>query len=221
MHIEPKKSTIVPNMSTFAFSDNLSVTLFGKTRRAVLSLLYTHADESFYLRQIARSAAAGLGSVQRELQSLHSVGIITRTASGRQVYYKANTQCPVFAELKTLIMKTAGAGDVLKTALAPLADRITVAFIYGSVAAGTEKRESDIDIMVVGKLTFAEVVTALQKAQQTLGREINPSVYPEAEFKAKLATDNHFLKSVVNTPILFLVGGKRELARLAKKRLAD
>jgi len=208
-------------MSTNAFSDNLSATLFGKTRRAVLSLLYTHADESFYLRQIARSAGAGLGAVQREMQSLHSVGIITRTSSGRQVYYKANTDCPVFAELKALIIKTAGAGDVLKTALAPLADRISVAFIYGSLAAGTETRASDIDVMVVGKATFAEVVAALQTAQQTLGREINPSVYPEAEFKAKLASDNHFLKSVVKTSLLFLMGGKRELARLAKKRLAD
>jgi len=208
-------------MSTSVFSDNLSTTLFGKTRRAVLSLLYTHADESFYLRQIARSAGAGLGAVQHELQSLHRVGIITRASSGRQVYYKANTQCPVFTELKALIIKTAGAGSVLKTALAPLADRISVAFIYGSVAAGSEKRESDIDIMVIGKATFAEVVAALQNAQQTLGREINPSVYPAVEFKEKVAADHHFLKTVLTTSIIFLIGDKRELARLAKKRLAD
>jgi predicted nucleotidyltransferase len=208
-------------MGTRDFPDNLSNTLFGKTRMAVLSLLYTHADESFYLRQIARSVEAGLGAVQRELQSLYSVGIITRTSSGRQVYYKANTRCPVFAELKALIIKTAGAADVLKTALTPLSDLISVAFIYGSVAAGTEKRGSDIDVMVVGKATFTEVVAALQKAQQTLGREINPSVYPEAEFKAKLAADNHFLKSLMHTQLLFLIGGKRELERLAKKRLAD
>ncbi|MBN2107901.1 MAG: nucleotidyltransferase domain-containing protein [Deltaproteobacteria bacterium] len=208
-------------MNTNIFPDTLSATLFGKTRRAVLSLLYTHADESFYLREITRSAGAGLGAVQRELQSLYRAGIVTRAVSGRQVYYKANTQCPVFSELKALILKTAGAGDVLKTALAPLADRITIAFIYGSVAAGTENRESDIDLMVVGRATFAEIVAVVQKAQQVLGREVNPSVYPEAEFKAKLASDNHFLTSVVKTTLLFLIGGKRELARLAKKRLAD
>ena len=213
--------TIVTIMSTNVFSDNLSITLFGKTRRSVLSLLYAHADESFYVRQIARNAGAGMGSVQRELQSLYSAGIINRTVSGRQVYYKANRECPVFSELKSLIIKTAGVADMLKAALAPLADKMRAAFIYGSIAGGTEKRESDVDIMVVGDVTFAEIVSVLQKAQKAIGREINPSVYPAAEFKAKIAAEHHFLKSVLKTDSIFLIGDKRELERLAQKRLAD
>ena len=207
-------------MGTLPDTDNLSGTLFGKTRRAVLSLLYGHADDAFYLRQIARASGAGLGAVQRELKQLSNAGIVQRIVRGRQVYYQANPRCPVFEELKKLVVKTVGVGAVLQAALAPLADRIKVAFIYGSVARNSEGRESDVDVMVVGKVTFAEIVSSLSEAQKTIGREISPTVYPPAEFRSKLAAGHHFLNTVLKEPTLFLIGGKGELARLAKKPLA-
>ena len=115
-------------MSAINITDNLSATLFGKTRRAVLALLYSHADESFYLRQIARTADVGMGAVQREVKKLSKAGIIRRTVRGRHVYYQANPECPIYAELKSLVIKTVGVGDVLRAALVPITDRITVAF---------------------------------------------------------------------------------------------
>ncbi len=208
-------------MSTFSRADVLSATLFGKTRRAVLSLLYGHADEAFYLRQITRTAGVGLGAVQRELQQLLNAGILLRTVRGRQVYYQANRDCPVFLELKNLVLKTAGVAAILQSALAPLAGRIRIAFIFGSIAAGDEQRGSDGDVLVVGEVTFAEVVSAIQKAQEILDREVNPTVYPPGEFQSKLVTGHHFLKTVLKGPMVFLIGDKRELARLVKKRLAD
>ena len=216
-----KKGTCVPNMGTLIHHDNLSATLFGKTRRAVLSLLFTHADESVYLRQIARISEGGIGAVQREVEALSKAGIIRRTVQGRHVYYQANTECPVFTELKSLITKTAGVSDVLKTALGSLADRISLSFIYGSVARLEDDRKSDIDVLITGDVSFAEIVAALQQAQEILGREINPSVYPDAEFQRKLAAGNHFLKTVLSEPLIFIVGDKDELARLVEKRLAD
>lgn len=72
---------------TSLYNNGLSTTLFGKARRADLSLLYSHADESFYLRQIARTTGIGLGPVQRELKNLTDTGIIIRDVQGRQVYY--------------------------------------------------------------------------------------------------------------------------------------
>lgn len=212
--------TIVPKMDTFLQNDNLSGTLFGKTRRAVLSLLYSHTDESFYLREIARAAGVGLGAVQRELARLSDAGIIRRTVRGNQVYYRANPECPIFAELQSLVVKTAGVGDVLRAALTSLATRIQVALIYGSFARGKERRGSDVDLLVVGDVTFAEVVSALGEAQETLGREINPTVYPPAEFRSKLGEGHHFLTSVSKEPRIFLIGDEHELERLAKKRLA-
>lgn len=216
----PKRSTIVPMMSTLYETDHLSKLLFSKTRRAVLSLLYSHVDEAFYLRQIVRAAGVGLGAVQRELKQLSDAGIIQRVVRGHQVYFQANPRCPVFEELKKLITKTVGVGATLKAALTPLADRIHVAFIYGSIARSEEHRDSDVDVLVVGKVTFSEIVSSLQEAQQTIGREINPTVYPLEEFQLKLAEGHHFLSAVLKGPMLFLVGDKHELARLAKKPVA-
>jgi predicted nucleotidyltransferase len=206
-------------MSTDPPLDKLSATLFGKTRRAVLGLLYGHADQAFYLRQIARLTRVGLGAVQRELEELSSAGIIRRTRRGNQVYFEAHGRCPVFKELKNLITKTVGVGQVLTQALAPLRDQIDVAFVHGSVARGEETRTSDIDLLVIGEATFADVVSALGGAQETLGREVNPAVYPAYEFKTKLAGENHFLRAVMEKPKLFLIGDEHELARLAQERV--
>jgi predicted nucleotidyltransferase len=181
-------------MGDVVINDLLSETLFGKTRRAVLSLLFSHADEKFYLRQLVRVAGGGIGALQREVKSLADAGIINRIGKGRQVYYQANSQCAVFAELKSLIMKTAGMGDTLKMAMLPLAERIQVAFIYGSIARGGESKGSDVDIFVVGDVTFAEVVAVLSPVQQTLNREINPTIYPVDEFRAKQVAGHHFIK---------------------------
>jgi uncharacterized protein len=220
LKVVAKRGTIVPDMSTFLECDNLSMTLFGKTRRAVLSLLYGHADEPFYLRQIARIARVGLGAAQREVKQLSDAGILHREVRGRQVYYQANRHCPVFGELKSLVLKTAGAAGVIQSALAPLADLIRVAFIFGSTAHGEEQKGSDVDLLVVGEVTFGEVVSAIHGAQLALNREINPTVYPPGEFRSKLEAGHHFLKTVLKGPLVFLIGNKHELAGLAKKRLA-
>ena len=208
-------------MSTLNSNEFLSATLFSKTRLAVLSKLFSHADEAYYLRQIARCVGVGIGSLQRELNKLANAGIILRMVRGKQVYYQANPQCPVFPELKSLIVKTTGVTEVIKTALTSLTNHIRVAFIYGSVARMQDKKKSDVDLMIVGDVKFTEVVSALDKAQQQIGREINPTVYPPSEFQLKLSKGNHFIKTLMRETKLFLIGDQRELTRLAKKRLAD
>jgi predicted nucleotidyltransferase len=156
-------------MKTNAGKKDLSSILFSKTRQAILSLLFGHPDESYYLRQIVRRIGFGLGPVQRELKQLTDAGIIRRWDSGHQVYYQANQASPVFKELKSLITKTVGIGDTLRSTLRPLADRITVAFLYGSIARGEENHRSDVDLLVVGDVSFSEVVKALRGAQEDSG----------------------------------------------------
>ena len=196
-------------------NDHLTETLLGKTRRSILSVLYGHADETFYLRQLVRVTGSGTGAVQRELKALAEAGIIRRIGKGRQVYYQANAQCAVYPELKSLITKTAGMGDVLKMAILPLAERIRTAFIYGSIARGGERRGSDVDIFVVGDVTSTEVLETLSPVQLTLNREINPTVYPVEEFRAKHTAGHHFLKSVLEEKKIFLIGDENDLAKLA------
>jgi predicted nucleotidyltransferase len=191
--------------------------LFGKTRQALLALLYTRPDEELLQEQLIQHAGLGRGSVQRELEFLARAGIARRTVHGRQVYFQANPACPIFPELRSLVVKTSGVADVLRAAFAPLASRIRVAFVYGSVARGEERRASDVDVMVVGEATFSEVVDALASAQDALGREVNPTVYPPDEFRAKINAKHHFLVTIIKGDKLFLIGDQRELGRLAKK----
>jgi uncharacterized protein len=193
---------------------NFSTALFGKTRNGVLGLLFGHPDESFYVREIARTLGSGQGAIQRELESLEKSGILVRSTRGRQVFYQANAQSPIFGEIKSLITKTVGGVQILIQALAPLADKIQVAFIFGSMAEGQQHRDSDVDLFIVGDVSFGDVVEALDSAQKRLVREINPVTYPVAEFKEKISQKHHFVTSVLHGPKLFLIGGERELAEL-------
>lgn len=188
--------------------------LFGKTRQAILALLYGHTDQSFYHREIVRKTGVGMGAAQREVKQLSKAGIIKRTVRGNLVYYQVDSTCPVFKELKGLVVKTVGMADVLRNSLNPLVSHIRVAFIYGSVVHGKERNGSDVDILVVGDITFAEVSLALSDAQKKLLREVNPSVYPVKEFQSKVAKGHHFLKSVINQDKIFLIGDENALKRL-------
>ena len=194
----------------------IAAALFGKAQQALLSLFFLRPEQSFYLRQIVRMAGTGQGATQRELARWVEAGLLLRERRGNQVHYRVNTASPVFPELKALTVKTVGVADVLRDALAGLARRIEVAFIYGSVARGEEKNDSDVDVIVVGDVLFGDVVAALGGVHDRIGRELNPSVFPRQEFRKKLRAGHHFLTSVMTTPKLFLIGSERELKRLGE-----
>lgn len=213
----PVLGIIGPMMGTQSYSLNSS--LFGKVRSSVLALLFCHSDKAFYFREIERSVGMGRGAVQRELENLVNAGLVTRRKHGNQTYYQANPKSAIFSEVKSLMVKTAGVADVLRESLMPLADRITTAFIYGSFAKGTETAASDVDVLIIGDVTFAEVVDRLAAVQETIGREVNPSVYPAAEFMTKVSEARHFVASVMGEPRIFLIGDEDVLGRLVEKRL--
>jgi len=210
-------STIVLGMSTSA---GLADLLFGRTRGAVLALLYGRADQSFYTREIAREIDASVGAVQRELENLSKVGLILRKSVGSQVHYQANRETPIFPEMRALINKTIGVFGVLSSALRPLSKQIIAAFVYGSVAREQETAQSDVDLMVVGKATLDQVLSRVSTTEKAIGRSINPTVYSVAEFKSKLATENHFLTSVLKGQKVFLLGDEDELRKMGGIRLA-
>ncbi len=198
-------------------NENFCSGLFGKTRQAVLALLYGQTDRSFYTKQILDSVKIGRGTVQRELKNLTDTGIIIREVQGRQVYYRANEKCPIFNELKSIVRKTFGIADVIRQSLAAKADKMRVAFVFGSVAMSTDDRRSDIDLMVVGEITFGELISLLKPAEKQVGREITAVVYPVAEFKKKVKDDHHFVKTVLEGEKIFVIGSEGELRRLVKR----
>ncbi len=208
-------------MGTTYHKDSLAAALFGETRRAVFALLYGHPDRAYHLRQVVRLTGSGQGAVQRELGLLADAGIITRERLGNLVLFQANTRCPVFPELRSLMVKTAGLADVLRHALEPLGTMIRAAFVYGSFADGRDTASSDVDVMIVGDVSFGDVVGAFLPVQDTLDREINPTVFPPEEFQRKAKEGTGFVSRVMNGNRIFLVGDEDELARVAREPLGD
>jgi predicted nucleotidyltransferase len=198
--------------------NTLSDGLFSKTRQAVLAFLYGRTDSTFYTKQILDALKIGRGTVQRELKNLTNAGIIVREVQGHQVYYRANEHCPIFNELKNIVRKTFGVADVIRQSLATEANKIRLAFIFGSVARSADDRKSDIDVMVVGNISFGETVDLLSTAEEQLTREINAVVYPVAEFRQKVKSDHHFVNIVLAEDKIFLVGDDSELNRLVERK---
>jgi uncharacterized protein len=189
--------------------------LGSRLRAKVLGWLFSHTDERYFGRQLEELLREDSTNVSRELARLAKMGILTCQTEGRQKYYQANKSCPVFTELRGLILKTAGLADVLRMALKPLSKKIKVAFVYGSFALDSAKADSDVDLMVIGSCDFGEIVDAVGKAQDKLGREVNPSIYPVDEFQKKVAAEHHFLKTVLAGSKIFLIGDEHELEGLA------
>lgn len=185
---------------------NLLDTLFGVQRQRALGWLLLHPDDGVHVRELARLTGTSAGSLHRELARLAEAGLLTRSKRGNQVLYRANRACPVFAELAGLFRKTGGLADVLRAALLGLADRIRFALVFGSVARGTETSLSDVDVLVVGEADFAEVVMALHPCQDVLGREVNPVVYSEAEWRARVDRDDPFVRDILHNPVMLLLG---------------
>jgi predicted nucleotidyltransferase len=194
--------------------------LFGAYRRQILALLLLRPDESFYVREIARLTGVPAGSLHRELKLLTATGLLERSSSGNQVRYQVDRACPIHEELTGIFRKTVGLADVLREALSPLAARIRIALVFGSVAQGKERATSDVDVLVVGSASFAAVVKALDVASERLRREVNPVVMTKAEFSRKLAAGDRFVSRVARELKIFLLGDAGEFRELAENRAA-
>jgi len=187
--------------------------LFKDYRRRVLGLLLLHSDQRYHVREIARLTGTVAGTLHKELSKLSDVGILEKQAIGNQVFYRGNRDCPIFEELASILRKTSGMVEVLADVLEPVSAQIKVAFIFGSMASGSETSGSDIDILVIGDVEYIHLVKALYSAQETLGREINPKLFNEQEWKKLLTTQDAFVKDVLAKPKLFIVGLKDELGQ--------
>lgn len=186
--------------------------LFSSVQQRLLALIFGQPDRSFYTNELQRLAGTGRGALQRELEKLASSGLVTQHSIGNQKHYQANRAAPVFEELRGIVLKTFGLTDVLRAALDDLGARIRVAFVYGSVAKGTDTAASDIDVMVVADdVAYGELFERLSAVEATLGRKVNPTLYSLAELQRKRQDDNHFVTRVLSQPKLFLKGEEDDL----------
>src|ERR1039457_6899982 len=197
----PPRSTLFPY-----------TTLFRSVQRCVLGLIFGNPDRSFYANELFRLAGSGTGAAVRELAKLADSGLVTVNKIGNQKHYQANRDAPIFEELRGIVLKTFGMADVLRQGLLPLSSQISVAFVYGSVAKGSDTAKSDIDVMVIGvDLAYPEVYSALMPVEEQLGRKINPSIYSNEDLLQKLKKGNAFLTRIMAQPKIFLIGSERDL----------
>ena len=194
----------------------LSSLLFSDYRRRVLGLLLLHPDTTYHVRELARLTGTSAGTLHKELTKLTAGGVLRRQEVGNQVRYSADRDCPVFEELASILRKTSGLVDVLVEALSSVEKDIALAFVFGSVARGDQQSNSDVDVMLVGNLGFADAVSVLHPVQATLQREINPVVYSLEEFHRRAASHDSFIQEVLSQPKLFVVGDENELGKLTQ-----
>ena len=193
-------------------SISLSDALFSKVQGRVLGLLFGNPDRSFYANELFRLAGSGTGAGVRELAKLSASGLITVNKVGNQKHYQANRETPIFEELRGIVLKTFGMADVLRQGLLPMADKISVAFIYGSIAKRSDTAKSDIDVMVIGdNIAYPDVYAALMPAEDQLGRKVSPAIYNKDDVIRKLKKENSFLTRIMAQPKIFLIGSEHDL----------
>lgn len=183
--------------------------LFPGTRQRLLGALLLN-PRPWYAAELAAHLRVTRSSLQRELSNLANAGILKVSQNGNRTYYQPDASCPVFGELRSLILKTTGLIDVLRVELMALQKEIKVACVYGSIAAGNEASGSDIDLLVVGTIGLMDMVPLLERMTHKLQRQVNPTIYTPGEIHNK-ARSSHFVKSLIDSPMIFVVGTKSDL----------
>ena len=190
--------------------------LFPVGRQRVLAVLLHQPEQSFHLRELARITGSHAGTLARELDKLTSAGLLHRSEVGNQVHYRANRDCFLFNELAAIFRKTHGAVPMLREVLLPHTQDIALAWVFGSVASGAEVSGSDIDLLVLGDVGFADLVRAVQPVQQLLQREVNPVLYAREEFLRRLHAGDTFARELLSKPKLLVVGDRDDVGKLAE-----
>lgn len=215
----PNLGSNIPNMGIKAAAalpkprPGLVDALFSSTQQRVLGMLFGQPERSFFATELINMLGVGSGAVQRELARLATSGLVTVRKVGTQKHYQANPDSPIFHELSGLISKTVGLAEPLREALVPFADHIKSAFVYGSVAAGSDTAKSDIDLMLIcDGLSYADVFAALQVAETRLSRPVNPTLYTPLEWAESVHSGSGFAVKVAERPKLFLIGAEQDLA---------
>ena len=202
-------------MSSISIGD----ALFTKTQQRVLGLLYGKPDKSFYANEIVRWADMGRGTIRRELERLVSANLILVSPAGNQLHYQANPANPVYDELLGIVRKTIAIADQIREALEPFDAQIELAFIFGSIAKGSDIKTSDIELMLVGRrLVYDDIMDLLVSLETSLQRPINPTIYTPAKFREKITTGNSFLTRIMEQPTLMIKGEINDFRKPAENK---
>ena len=192
---------------------SLAEALFAPAQAKVLARLFGEPDRWFHVNELMRATGLGSASVQREIKRLVQAGLVHTEQVGNVRRLRANPASPVYPELVGMVAKTLGIVPVLRQALAPSADKIRLAVVFGSVAKGSDHSGSDIDLLVVSdQLATSDLLAFLIPTETQLGRAVHPVSYTQAEFAMRLAEPGSFVNKILAQPLLPVIGSIVELA---------
>jgi predicted nucleotidyltransferase len=198
--------------------NKLALLFHSEIRAEMLRLLFGARQKEMYRAEIIGHTPFAQGSVEEELQKLVNLELLTTIKDGNRRYYAANHAHPLYPELHAIVLKTSGLKDLLAEALPR--KKITFAFVFGSVAADSERAESDLDLMIIGSASHRELASTLRALSERIGREINPHFFDAAELTRRVAAKDHFIGDVIAKPKLFIIGDENEFTHLVGRRLA-
>jgi predicted nucleotidyltransferase len=210
----PILGSIFPNMGMTPKALGLSNALFSKVQQRVLALIFSNPDRTFYTSEIVRKLRSGVGAVERELSKLERSGLVSVERIGNQKHYRANQGAPIFEDLRGLVEKTIGLAEPIKRSFEPYADSIRSAFVYGSVAKGVDKADSDIDLMVIGdQLDYSDLYSAAQNAERKLRRKVNPLFLSLDDWQRKVSDRGSVFSKISHSPKIFIIGSEKDFGR--------
>lgn len=195
----------------------LSLLLSSGVKAELFRLLFGLNDQELHVRELQRQSGFALSTVRQELKNLEALGLVTSRVSGNRTYYRGNQRHPLYPDIHGLVLKTNGLADVIRESLGQ--DSIHMAFVYGSMASGKETADSDIDLMVIGSLSLRELTKRMAGISERVGRELNPSIMTETEFRQRVEANDHFVMAIVAAPKLFVIGDMDELSAVGEERL--
>ena len=182
----------------------------SKLREELLVLYFTNPNKKYYLRELERILNFSVGNIRRELLKLENAGLFLSENKGNLVYYYLNQSYTLFDELKSIIFKTSGAPKMLQNILEKF-NGISQAFIYGSFAKKEEREDSDIDLLIIGKVDEDKLIEVISKLERKLQREINYAIYRKEDFKKKKKEGNPFILDILKEKKIFLIGDENGL----------
>jgi uncharacterized protein len=189
----------------------------SQIRILLLNIFLMNPDSEYYLRELAEKFNVSPRHISLELQNLKSIDLIKKRISGKQHYYSINKNNPIFHELQHIFIKTIGLKSVIENSLSKFSDLIKFAFIYGSIAKGDARADSDIDLMIIGDISGRKISSAMIKSGNELNKEVNFNIFSFDEFSNRLKSNDHFINSIYKESKLFIIGDQDEFERLGKK----
>ncbi len=194
--------------------NRLAELLSSRARSEIFRLLFGGTGEELHVREIERRSGLNDSTLRQELRKLVRLDLVQSRRDSNRVYYRAKTESPLYPEIRNLVLKTSGLADVLKSALKD--KRIHIAFVFGSIASGEEKTGSDVDLMVIGNLGLRNLSRLLSGVSDKIGREINPHVLHDDEFRKRVQVNEHFVSTIMREPKIFIIGSQHEIETMGR-----